>query len=102
MFCMLKKKKFVLPMFQNITQIVKLSYFFMISNGKGWNYLAVKNLSAFLRGITSKQHGNFYCLNFLYSCTTKYKPQSHKKVFENKDLYNIIMPSEDINILEFN
>ena len=28
MFCMLKKKKYILLMFQNITEIVKTSYFF--------------------------------------------------------------------------
>ena len=27
-FCMLKKKKYILPMFQNITQIVKIKLFF--------------------------------------------------------------------------
>ena len=29
-----------------------------------WYYLAVKELSTFLRGITSKNHGDFYCLNW--------------------------------------
>ena len=27
---------------------------------------------------------------------------SYKRVFENKDFYNVIMPSEDIKLLEFN
>ena len=33
----------------------------MISNeeNEGWHYLAVKKLSALLRGITSKHHGDF-------------------------------------------
>ena len=33
----------------------------MISNDEkeGWHYLAVKKLSALLRGITSKHHGDF-------------------------------------------
>ena len=31
----------------------------MISNGEGWHYLAVKILSALLRGITSKHVGGF-------------------------------------------
>ena len=36
----------------------------MISNGqKKWHYLAVKQLSALLRGITSKHYGDIYCLN---------------------------------------
>ena len=32
---------------------------------EGWNYIAVKKLSTLLGGITSKHHGDFYCLNFL-------------------------------------
>ena len=32
----------------------------MIPNGKKWHYLAVKSLSALLRGITSKNDGYFY------------------------------------------
>ena len=40
----------------------------MIPNeGKeGRHYLAVKILSTLLRGITSKHHGIFYCLNCLH------------------------------------
>ena len=33
---------------------------------------------------------------------TKNKLESHKKVCENKDFCNVIMPSEDTKILEFN
>ena len=32
-----------------------------------WHYLAVKKLSTLLNGITSKHHGDFYCLNYLHS-----------------------------------
>ena len=31
--------------------------------GGGWHYLARKKLSALLRGISSKHHCGFYCLN---------------------------------------
>ena len=31
----------------------------MIPNREGWHYLAVKKLSALLRGVTSKHHGGF-------------------------------------------
>ena len=34
---------------------------------EGWHYLAVKKLSALLRGITSKNNEDFYCLNYLDS-----------------------------------
>ena len=69
----------------------------MISNGdKKWHYLAVKILSTLLRGITSRHHGEFYCLKFVHSFATENKLQSHKRECENKDFCNIIMPS-DIN-----
>ena len=44
-----------------------------------WHYLAVKKQSALLRGITSKHHGYFYCLNCLHSFTTENKLKSHEK-----------------------
>ena len=45
-------------MFQNITQVSLL----MIPNGEKWRNFVVKALSALLRGIMSKHHGDFYCL----------------------------------------
>ena len=53
---------------------------------KGWlsHYLSVKKLSALLRGITSKNNGDFYCLNCLHSFRTKNKLESHEKVFMKK------------------
>ena len=62
----------------------------MIPNGEKWHYLAVKELSALLRGITSKHYGDFYCLNCLHSFRTKNKLESHKRVCENKDFCNVI------------
>ena len=44
------------------------------------NHLAVKKISALLRGITSKHVGDFYCLNCLHSCKTKNKLESQKKL----------------------
>ena len=70
----------------------------MILNGEGWHYVAVKK-SSLLRGITSKHHGDFHCLNFF--CNRK-KCESHKKVCKNKGFCNFVMPSEDTKILEFN
>ena len=45
----------------------------MIADGKKWHYIALKKLSALLRGITSKYHGDFYCLNCLHSFATEKK-----------------------------
>ena len=50
----------------------------------------------------SKHYSDFYCLNCFHSFRTKNKLESHKKVCENKDFCNVIMPSEDTKILEFN
>ena len=74
----------------------------MIPNGEGWHYLAVKKLSALLRRITYKHHGDFYCLNCLHPFTTDNQRESHEKVYENKDFCNVIIPSEDAKILKFN
>ena len=59
-------------------------------------------LSALLREIASKYYGDLYCLYCLTSYKTKNKLESHKKVCENKDVCNIVMPSEDNKILESN
>ena len=47
----------------------------------GWLYLAVSTL---LRGITSKYHGDFYCLNCLHSFRTENKHKSHEKYVKIK------------------
>ena len=51
-------------MFQNTTreqQVILL----IIPNRERWHYLAETKLLALLRTITSKHHGDLYCLNFL-------------------------------------
>ena len=76
--------------------------FLKIPNGEEWHYFAVKIPSTLLRRITSKHYGDFYCMNCLHSFRTKNKLESHKTVCENKDVCNVIMPSEDTKILELN
>ena len=72
----------------------------MVSNGEGWHYLAVRGLSAFLRGIISKHNGDFYCFNSHHSFRTENKLKSHIKVCKNKDVCGVAMPSEDFKISE--
>ena len=43
----------------------------MITDGKKWHYLAVKKLSALLRGKKSNHNGGFYCLNCFHLYRTK-------------------------------
>ena len=68
----------------------------MITDSEKWHYLAVKNLSALLRGITGNNHGDFYCLNCFCAYTTENRLESHKKICENHDYCCIEMPNEDI------
>ena len=73
----------------------------MITHDEKWHYLAVK-IYVLLRGITSKHDDDFYCLNCFHSFRTKNKLEPYKTLYENKDFYGVIMPSEDTNILQFN
>ena len=53
----------------------------MIPNKEGWYCLAVKSLSALSRGITSKYHGYFYCLNCFVPFATEKKSLNHIKKY---------------------
>ena len=80
MFCVLKKKKiYSAYVSQHNSNHEKQIIFLMTPNGEGWHYLALKELSVLLRGITSKHHGDFYCLNCLYYFATENKRESHIK-----------------------
>ena len=61
----------------------------MITDGKKWHYLTVKNLSGLLRGITSNHAGDFYCLNCFCAYSTKNKFEAHKKICENYDYCHV-------------
>ena len=52
--------------FKRSNQVILL----IITNGKKWQYLAVKSLSALLRRITSNHVGDFYCLICFHSYRT--------------------------------
>ena len=78
------------------------SYFFNDSKWKKMASYCRKKLSALLKNGDIYNNGDFYCLNCLHSFRTKNKLESHKKVYENKDFCNDVMPSEDTKILKFN
>ena len=67
---------------------------------EGWYYLAVKKLSALLRGTISKDNGDFYCLNCLHSFRTENKLKSNEKYLKIISFCGIVMPSEKDNLLE--
>ena len=72
------------------------------TDGEKWYYLAVKKLSALLRGVTSNHNEDFYCLNCFRAYTTENKLESYKKVCENHDYCFVEMPNEDNKILKYN
>ena len=74
----------------------------MITDGEKWHYLAVKNLSALFRRITSKHDGDFYFLNCFQSYTPENKLKKHKKVCENHDYYYVEMPEQYNTTLKYN
>ena len=73
----------------------------MITDDEKWHYLAVKKLSALLKGITSNHDGDFYYLNCFHSYTTKNKLKKHKNVCKNHNYCYIEMPKKDNKILKY-
>ena len=68
----------------------------MITDGEKWHYLAVKKLYALLRGITSNNIDDFYCLNCFRSYTTEKKLKKHKNVCEIHNYCYVQMPEKII------
>ena len=79
-----KGKKFSVFVSKHNSNCKKQVFLLVIPSGEGWYNITLKTLPALLRGITSKHHGDFYCLNCLHSFTIN-QPESHKKVREEKD-----------------
>ena len=52
-------------------------------DGKRWHYLAVRSFSALLRGVSSSNNGNFYCLNWFDSYRTLNKLKKYERVCNN-------------------
>ena len=73
----------------------------MITDGIKWHYLAVTNLSAFLKE-NSSNYKDFYCLNCFSSYTTKNKLNEHEKISNNHDSCHIEMPKWVGKILKYN
>ena len=84
--------------FKRENQVILL----MITDGKKWHCLAVKSLSALLRGITSNHNGDFYCLNCFHSYSTKEKLKKHEKVCNDHDYCYVEMPNDNNKILKYN
>ena len=67
----------------------------MITNGKDtWHYIAIKSVPALLRDVTSKHHGDFYCLNCFHSYRTEKKLNEHEDLCIKNAFGAIKMPEE--------
>ena len=73
----------------------------MISDDKKLHYLAVKSLTALLKGVISNRVGDFYCLNCFHAYTTKNRLEKHKSICENHDYCYVEMPEEGNKILKY-
>ena len=58
-------------------------------DGKRWHYFVVRSFSALLRGISSTNNGDFYCLNSFHSYRKLNKLQKHQRVCNNHDYCHI-------------
>ena len=80
-----------------------------------WHYIALKgditddgykkpinSISKLFRGITSNNNGDFYCLNCLHSFRTDNGLKKHERLCNKHDYCEIVMPTEDKNILKYN
>ena len=79
----------------------KQAILLVITDGEKWHYLAVKNLSRLLRGVTGNNNSNFYCLKCFHAYTTKNKLEAHKKICENHNYCHVEMPNEDNKIIKY-
>ena len=74
----------------------------MITDGTGnWHYLAVKSISRLLRGTTSNQNEDFYCLSWFHSYTSEKRLIKHERICKDHDFCDIKMPDEDNEILKY-
>ena len=70
-------------------------------DGEGWDYLVAQSLSALLRGTSSSNNGEFYCLNCFHSYDTLNRLKNHERVCNNHDYSNVDMPEEGKTILKY-
>ena len=81
------------------SNLEKKIIFIMIRNWEGWHYLAVKSLSALLRGIAFMV---VFLVWIVSVCLEQKKLESHNKICVNKDFFGVEMPPEDTKLLGFN
>ena len=71
-------------------------------NQNNWHYPTIKNMNRLIRGVTSNDHGDFFCRNCMHSFLTDNKLKNHERLCLNHDHCETIMPKPTKNILKFN
>ena len=86
---MLKKKEEIKEAFISIynSEGKKLAILLIILDYEKYHYIALK-------GITSKNNGDVYCLNCFHLFQTKSKLQAFEKVWKYQSHYDVKMPNE--------
>ena len=87
----------------------------MITNNEQWHYIALKSLrtddgfnrptrslSRLFRGVTSNNHGDFYCLICLHSFRTDNALKRHERLCDNNDCCYVEMSTKSTNKLKYN
>ena len=85
----------------NLTREHQVILLIISDDGEKWLYLCVKKLSALLRGISSNNNEDVYCMNSFKLFRTKSKFEIHKKMCENHDYCYVQMPNNENKILEY-
>ena len=80
--------------FKMLLTFWKSSYFFNEPKPRSMELSSGKKVAALLKTISSKNVGDFYCLNCIHSFRTKITLKSHKKVSKEKKFCHIVMPFE--------
>ena len=77
-------------------------HYLPVNNNNNWHYLSMKNIPGLLREITSNHNGDFYCLNYFHSYTTKKKLRKQERICKDQDFFYTKMPDENKKILKYN
>ena len=62
----------------------------------------IRSLSRLFRGVTSNNHGDFYCLDCLHLFRTDNALKRHERLCENNDYCHVEMPTKIDKILKYN
>ena len=97
--------------FDKIDQVILLK----VNDGKGkWHFLALpsdldedgvkrpyKSFSRLMEGISSNNHGDFYCLGCFSSFRTNSTLENHEDLCKNKEFAKVKLPEEDSNFKRY-